>query len=110
MDAGPPARAAPARALTALAQRLRVSEVEATTMVAPLPEPPPVATGPAAAPASPLVPMTARPGGAAAPTTLLPRRHGRAARKTTTPGNMSCWSTLCFSSSSCATPSATFRQ
>jgi hypothetical protein len=47
---------APARSLTALAQRLGVSEAEAATMVAPLEEPTPVATGPAAAPASPLCP------------------------------------------------------
>src|SRR5262244_876242 len=44
---------APARSLTALAQRLGVSEAEAATMVAPLEEPTPVATGPAATPASP---------------------------------------------------------
>src|SRR5437660_3199718 len=53
---------APARSLTALAQRLSVSEVDAATIVAPLEEPTPVATGPAAAPASPLLPMTGRNG------------------------------------------------
>jgi len=75
---------APARSLTALAQRLSVSEVEAAIMVAPLEEPTPVTTGPAAAPASPLLPMTARNGGSSAPKTLLNRRHVIAARKKTT--------------------------
>jgi Helix-turn-helix of DDE superfamily endonuclease len=46
---------APTRSLAALAQRLGVSEADAATMVAPLGEPTPVATGPAAAPASPLL-------------------------------------------------------
>src|SRR5229473_3385461 len=51
--------AAPARSLTALAQRLGVSEADAATVVTPLEEAPaPLATAPAAAPASPLVPMT----------------------------------------------------
>src|SRR5881398_450572 len=46
---------APARSLTALAQRLSVSEADAATVVAPLEEAPaPLAT----APASPLLPMT----------------------------------------------------
>ena len=75
---------APARSLTALAQRLSGSEVDAATMVAPLEEPTPVATGPATAPASPLVPMTARNGGSSAPKTLLNRPRVRAARKKTT--------------------------
>jgi Helix-turn-helix of DDE superfamily endonuclease len=72
---------APARSLTALAQRLSVSEVDAATMVAPLEEPTPVTTGPAAAPASPLLPMTARNGVSSAPKTLLNRRRVIAARK-----------------------------
>src|SRR5215468_6545603 len=47
---------APARSLTALAQRLGVSEAEAATVVAAVEEePPPVPTVPAAAPASPLL-------------------------------------------------------
>src|SRR5947207_3711139 len=58
---------APARSLTALAQRLSGSAVDAATIVAPLEEPTPVATGPAAAPASPLVPMTGRNGASSAP-------------------------------------------
>src|SRR5438309_11083556 len=49
---------APARSLTALAQRLGVSEADAATVVAPLEAPVPLATAPAAVPASPLVPMT----------------------------------------------------
>src|SRR5215208_3491144 len=49
---------APARSLTALAQRLGVTEADAATVVAAVEEePPPVATVPAAAPASPLVSM-----------------------------------------------------
>src|SRR6266545_1294445 len=48
---------APARSLSALAQRLGVSEADAATVVTPLEEePPPVATVPATAPASPLWP------------------------------------------------------
>src|ERR671922_815867 len=47
---------APARSLTALAQRLGVSETDAATLVAPLlEEPEPGVTVPAAPPASPLV-------------------------------------------------------
>src|SRR2546425_6188922 len=58
---------APARSLTALAQRLGVSEAAAATVVAPLAEAPtPVAAAPAAAPtaalASPLLPMTGQNG------------------------------------------------
>src|SRR5437867_5623721 len=50
---------APARSPTALAQRLGVSEADAATVVDALEEDPaPVPPGPAAAPASPLVPMT----------------------------------------------------
>jgi hypothetical protein len=60
----------PARTLTALAQRLGVSVADAATVVAPLAEPVPVAPGPAAVPASPLLPMTAWNGVSAAPKTL----------------------------------------
>src|SRR5712691_2995261 len=82
---------APARSLTALAQRLGVSEADATTVVAPLEEEPaPVATVPAAAPASPLLPMTGRNGASSAPKTLLNRRTVIVARKRTTPSKMSC--------------------
>jgi Helix-turn-helix of DDE superfamily endonuclease len=73
---------APARSLTALAQRLGVSETDAVTLVAPLVEEPvPVVAGAAAAPVSPLLPMTAPNGGSSAPRTLLNRRNVIVARK-----------------------------
>src|SRR5437899_4436229 len=65
---------APARSLTALAQRLGVSEADAATVVTPLAEEP--AHGgadPAAEAASPLLPMTAPSGASSAPKTLLHR-------------------------------------
>src|SRR5262249_12525430 len=73
------------RSLTALAQRLGVSEADAVTVVTPLEEQAPGGAGPAAAPASPLLPMTGPNGGSSAPKTLLNRRGVRAARKRTTP-------------------------
>jgi Helix-turn-helix of DDE superfamily endonuclease len=77
---------APARSLTALAQRLGVSEADAATVVDSLEEAPAlVAPVPAAAPASPLVPMTGRNGALSAPKTLLHRPRVIAARKKTTP-------------------------
>src|SRR5207245_1788135 len=77
---------APARSLTALAQRLGVSEADAAPVVDALEETPAlVAPVPAAALASPLVPMTGRNGASSAPKTLRNRRHVRAARKRTTP-------------------------
>src|SRR2546427_4789244 len=76
---------APARSLTALAQRLGVSEADAATVVAPLAEdPPPVVAVPAVAPVSPLLPMTGRNGVSSAPKTLLNRPPVRAARQKTT--------------------------
>src|SRR5712692_6093045 len=73
---------APTRSLTALAQRLGVSETDAATVVAPLAEEPvPVVAGAAAAPVSPLLPMTAPNGGSSAPRTLLNRRNVIVARK-----------------------------
>ena len=82
---------APARSLTALAQRLGVSEAEAATVVDALEkDPAPVAPVPAAAPASPLLPMTGRNGASSAPKTLRNRRHVRAGRKKTTPSKTSC--------------------
>src|SRR6266536_401412 len=82
---------APARSLTALAQRLGVSEADAATVVVPREaEPAPVAPIPAAAPASPLLPMTGRNGASSAPRTLLNRRSVIAARKRITPSKMSC--------------------
>ncbi len=76
---------APARSLTALAQRLGVSEADAATAVTPqAEEATPVATTPATAPASPLLPMTGRSGASSAPKMLLNRPHVIAARKRTT--------------------------
>src|SRR5256886_6913253 len=64
---------APARSLTALAQRLGVSEADAATVVTPLveEESTPGVIVPDVAPASPLLLMTARNGGSSAPKTLL---------------------------------------
>src|SRR5215471_253843 len=73
---------APARSLTALAQRLGVSEADAATVVAPREEvPAPVAPIPAAAPASPLLPMTGRNGASSALKTLRNRRTVIAGRR-----------------------------
>ncbi len=89
---------APARSLSALAQRLGVSEADAATVVAPLEEEPaPVATVPTE-PASPLLPMTGQNGVSSVPKTLLNRRHVIAARKRTIRSKMCCWSTPCLSS------------
>jgi hypothetical protein len=73
---------APARSLTALAQRLGVSETDAATVISPLVEAR-VSTvpGPTIASASPLVPMTAPSGVLSAPKTLLNKSHVIAARK-----------------------------
>jgi len=82
---------APARSLSALAQRLGVSEADAATVVTPLEEEP--AHGgadPAAEAASPLLPMTAPSGASSAPKTLLHRPRVIAARKRITPSKMSC--------------------
>src|SRR5712671_3523996 len=77
---------APARSLTALAQRLGVSEADAATVITPLAEEAtPVAVAPAVTPGSPLLPMTGRNGASSAPKTLRNRRHVIAARKRTTP-------------------------
>jgi len=82
---------APARSVTTLAQRLGVSEADAAMVAIPLEaERAPVATGPVAAPASPLVPMTAPNGVSSAPKTLLNRRRVRAARTRTIQSKMSC--------------------
>ena len=78
---------APTRSLAALTQRLGVSEAAAAAMVTPrADELAPVA----AAPASPLLPMTGRNGALSAPKTLLHRRNVIAARKETTPSKTSC--------------------
>ena len=82
---------APARSLTALVQRLGVSGADAATVALPLEEErAPVATGPVAAPASPLLPMTAPNGVSSAPKTLLHRRRVIVARKRTIRSKMSC--------------------
>ena len=73
---------APTRSLTALAQRLGVTVREAAAVLTPLEEA--GAPAGAAAPASPLLPMTARSGGLSAPKTLLHRKTVIAARKKTT--------------------------
>jgi hypothetical protein len=76
---------APTRSLTALAQRLGVSEADAAPVVASLEEAPAsVVTGPAAASASPLLPMTGPNDASSAPKTLLNRRGVIAARQKTT--------------------------
>jgi len=82
---------APARSLTALAQRLGVSEAEAATVVTPLEEEAaPVAAGPAAVSVAPLLPMTGPNGASSAPKTLLNRPHVIAARKRAVQSKMSC--------------------
>src|SRR5256885_7741219 len=82
---------APARSLTALAQRLGSSEADAATVAVALGEAPaPGPPSPAAAPASPLLPMTGPNGVSFVPKTLRNRRHVIAARKRTTPSKMSC--------------------
>src|SRR6516165_10784211 len=82
---------APARSLSALAQRLGVAEADAATVVVPLEEEPtPVAPIPAAAPASPLLPMTGPNGASSAPRTLLHRRSVIVGRRKTIRSKMSC--------------------
>jgi len=74
---------APTRSLTALAQRLGATGADATA-VGPREEAlVPVGAVPAAASASPLLPMMGRNGGASAPKTLLNRPRVIAARKRT---------------------------
>jgi hypothetical protein len=86
---------APARSLTALAQRLGVAEADAATLVTPLEEEP----TPVVAPDAPLLPMTGPNGVLSAPKTLRNRPRVIAARKKITPSRMSCSSMLCSSSS-----------
>ena len=82
---------APARSLTTLAQRLGVSEADVATVVVLLEEAPaPVVAGPAAVPASPLLPMTGPNDASSAPRTLLNRRTVRAGRKRIIRSKMSC--------------------
>ena len=80
---------APARSLSALVQRLGISEADAATVIVPPEEEStPVAPIPAAAPTSPLVPMTGPNGASSAPRTLLNKPRVIAARKRTTPSKM----------------------
>jgi Helix-turn-helix of DDE superfamily endonuclease len=82
---------APARSLSALAQRLGVSEAAAATVVTPLEEESaPVVAVPTAAPAAPLLPMTAPSGASSAPKTLRNRPRVIVARKEIIPSKMSC--------------------
>jgi hypothetical protein len=91
---------APARSLSALAQRLGVSEAAAATVVTPLAEEPaPVVPIPATVPASPLLPMTGPNGASSAPKTLVNSKRVIAGRKKTTPSKMSCSSMPCSRSS-----------
>src|SRR2546430_17565155 len=62
---------APARSLTALAQRLGGSAADAATVVVPLEGPAPPGAVPARAPAAPPLPMTGRNGAPARPQTPL---------------------------------------
>jgi DDE superfamily endonuclease len=75
---------APGRSLTALAQRLGVSEAHAAAVVTPLEE------EPTPAPDSPLLPMTGPNGASSAPKTLLNSKRVIAARKKTIPSKTSC--------------------
>ena len=91
---------APARSLTALAQRLGVSETDVASVVAPLAEESAsIDLVSAAAPASPLLPMTAPNGGSSALRILRNRRSVLAGRKRITRSKMSCSSMLSSSSS-----------
>jgi Helix-turn-helix of DDE superfamily endonuclease len=94
---------APARSLTALAQRLGVAEAEAAAvdvrLAEELPRVAPTPAAPVAEPPSPLLPMTAPNGASSAPTTLLNRRIVIAGRKKTTRSRTSCSSMPCSSSS-----------
>src|SRR5215831_9004001 len=83
---------APARSLTALAQRLGVSEADAATVVTLLEESAPVVAVPTATPATPLLPMTAPSGASSTPKTRLNSKRVIAGRRKTTPSKMSCWS------------------
>ena len=83
--------AAPARSLTALAQRLGVLEADAASVVGSVEEEPaPVVVASVATPDAPLVPMTGRSDASSAPKTLLNRKRVIAGRKKTTPSQISC--------------------
>jgi hypothetical protein len=87
---------APARSLTALAQRLGVSEADAASVVGSVEENPvPVVGAPVAMPDAPLLPMTERNDGLSAPKTLLNRKRVIAARKRTIRSKMCSWLMPC---------------
>src|SRR5215470_1510704 len=86
---------APARSLSALAQRLGISEADAAAVV----EAREVEPAPVAMPEAPLLPMTGPNGALSAPKTLLNRRSVIVGRKRTTPSKMSCSSMPSSSSS-----------
>src|SRR5499426_908214 len=90
---------APARSLSALAQRLGVSEAAATVVTPLEEESAAVVAVPTATPAAPLLPMTAPSGASSAPRTRLNRPSVIAGRKKTTPSKMSCSSMPCLRSS-----------
>ena len=93
---------APTRSLTALAQRLGVSEADAASVVGSREEAPvPVVT-----PDSPLLPMTGPNGASSAPRTPLNRERVIAARKKTIPSKMFCSSMPCSPSSFSVIPMA----
>ncbi len=77
---------APARSLTALAQRLGVAEADAATLVTPREEEPP----PVVAPEAPLLPMTGPNGALSAPKTLRNRPRVIVGIKTTIRSKTSC--------------------
>ena len=82
---------APARSLSALAQRLGISEADAATVVAPREETAtPEIVAPVATPDAPLLPMTGPNDASSAPKTLLNRRGVIAVRKKTTHSRTSC--------------------
>jgi Helix-turn-helix of DDE superfamily endonuclease len=82
---------APARSLTALAQRLGVSAADAASVVGTLEEETASGVGaPATTPEAPLLPMMGRNGGSSAPKTLLNRKRVIAVRKKTTRSRTSC--------------------
>jgi Helix-turn-helix of DDE superfamily endonuclease len=72
---------APTRSLTALAQRLGVSEADAASVAGSVEE----ESAPVVTPDAPLLPMTGRNDASSAPKTLLNRPRVIAARKKTTP-------------------------
>src|ERR1700756_2473130 len=78
---------APTRSLTELANRLGVTEADASALVVPTEEPPrtsgPPAAAPASAPASPLLGTTGPSGASSAPRIQLSRRALIAARRNT---------------------------